>query len=83
MTRQGIYPSLPAPNGVPWSEYVRTHRNRPQSVDDVHPGQGEQISLIPETLKPQVGPPSSDIIGEGAAIFTDMTEMKLGILDKQ
>ena len=32
MTRQGIYPSLPAPNGVPWSEYVRTHRNRPPSI---------------------------------------------------
>ena len=32
VTRQGIYPSLPAPNGVPWSEYVRTHRNRPSSV---------------------------------------------------
>ena len=32
VTRQGIYPSLPAPNGVPWSEYVRAHRNRPSSV---------------------------------------------------
>ena len=32
VTRQGIYPSLPAPNGVPWSEYVKTHRNRPPSV---------------------------------------------------
>ena len=32
VTRQGIYPSLPAPNGIPWSEYVRTHRNRPQSI---------------------------------------------------
>ena len=32
VTRQGIYPSLPASNGVPWSEYVRTHRNRPLSV---------------------------------------------------
>ena len=32
MTRHGIYPSLPAPNGVPWSEYVRTHRNRPWSI---------------------------------------------------
>ena len=32
VTRQGIYPSLPAPNGVPWSEYVRAHRNRPLSV---------------------------------------------------
>ena len=32
MTRQGIYPSLPAPNGVTWSEYVRTHRNRSKSI---------------------------------------------------
>ena len=32
VTRHGIYPSLPAPNGVSWSEYVRTHRNRPKSV---------------------------------------------------
>ena len=32
VTWYGIYPSLPAPNGVPWSEYVRTQRNRPRSV---------------------------------------------------
>ena len=32
MTRYGIYPLLPAPNGVPWSEYVRTQRNRSRSV---------------------------------------------------
>ena len=32
VTRQGIYPSLPAPNGVPFSEYVRTHRNRSKSI---------------------------------------------------
>ena len=32
MTWHGIYPSLPAPNGVPWSEYVRTQRNRSRSV---------------------------------------------------
>ena len=32
VTRQGIYPSLPAPYGVPWSEYVRTHRNRSRSI---------------------------------------------------
>ena len=25
-------PLLPAPNGVPWSEYVRTQRNRSRSV---------------------------------------------------
>ena len=32
VTRQGIYSSLPAPNGVPWSEYVRVQRNRPSSI---------------------------------------------------
>ena len=32
VTRQGIYPSLPAPNGVPWSEYVRVQRNRLSSI---------------------------------------------------
>ena len=230
MTRQGIYPSLPAPNGVPWSEYVRTHRNRSKSISsstealesdharyvtrkiaqharsmatgtrslptdspipyfqpiergymsegsqegvyatpyvdpsehtvniggtdyhseitetdrvstftglddydtlfaarhgrgaldpvpkvgeqitttslgipppmvgpelinpmervmpihgDVLPGQREQVSLTHETLKLQVGSPSSEIIGEGAAIFMDMTETILDVLDKQ
>ena len=32
VTQYGIYPLLPAPNGVPWSEYVRTQRNRSRSV---------------------------------------------------
>ena len=32
VTRQGVYPSLPAPNGIPWSEYMRTHGNKPQSI---------------------------------------------------
>ena len=50
---------------------------------DVHPGQGEQVSLTHETLKLQVGPPSSEIIGEGVAIFMDMTETILDFLDKQ
>ena len=27
-----MYPSLPAPNGVPWSEYIRSQRNRSRSV---------------------------------------------------
>ena len=31
VTHHGIYPLLPAPNGVPWSEYVR-QRNRSRSV---------------------------------------------------
>ena len=32
VTRYGIYPSLPAPNGVQWSEYMRTHRNKSRSI---------------------------------------------------
>ena len=32
VTQHGIYPSLPAPNGIPWSEYVRSQRNRSRSV---------------------------------------------------
>ena len=32
VTWHGIYPSLPAPNRVPWSEYVRSKRNRSRSV---------------------------------------------------
>ena len=32
MTCHGIYPSLPAPTGVPWSEYVRSQRNGSRSV---------------------------------------------------
>ena len=49
----------------------------------MHPGQREQVSLTHETLKLQVGSPNSEIIGEGAAIFTDKTETILDILDKQ
>ena len=48
-----------------------------------HSSQREQVSLTNETLKLQVVSPSSEIIGEGAAIFTDMTETILDILDKQ
>ena len=32
MTQHGVYPSLPAPTGVPWSEYVRSQRNGSRSV---------------------------------------------------
>ena len=36
-----------------------------------------------EAVKLQLTSPSSEIIGEGAAIFTDLTKMILDILDKQ
>ena len=32
VTQHGIYPSLPAPNGVPLSEYIRSQGNRSRSV---------------------------------------------------
>ena len=32
MTQHGVYPSLPAPTGVPWSEYIRSQSNRSRSV---------------------------------------------------
>ena len=30
--RHGVYPSFLAPTGVPWSEYIRSQRNRSRSV---------------------------------------------------
>ena len=32
VTRHGVYPSFLAPTGVPWSEYIRSQRNRSKSV---------------------------------------------------
>ena len=32
VTGHDIYPSFPAPTGVPWSEYIRSQRNRSRSV---------------------------------------------------
>ena len=76
-TSLGIPPPMVGPELInPMERVMSIH-------GDVHPGQGEQVSLTHETLKPKVGPPSSEIIGEVAAIFTDMTETILDILDKQ
>ena len=32
VTRHGVYPSFPAQTGVPWSEYIRSQKNRSRSV---------------------------------------------------
>ena len=32
VTQHGVYPLFPAPTGVPWSEYIRSQRNRSRSV---------------------------------------------------
>ena len=39
-----------------------------------HSSQREQASIPKGSLKPKIVSPSSEIIGKGAAIFTDMTE---------
>ena len=53
------------------------------AYDIVHSSQREQVSLPKEAVQPRVVSPSSEIIGEGAAIFTDMTETILYVFDKQ
>ena len=51
--------------------------------DIAHSSQREQVSIPKDSLKHRVVSPSSEIIGEGAAIFTDMTETILNALDQQ
>ena len=53
------------------------------AYDIAYPGQREHASISKDSLKPRVVSPSSEIIGEGAAIFTDMTETRLNALDQQ
>ena len=52
-------------------------------VTPAHSSQREQASIPKDSLKHRVVSPSSKIIGEGAAIFTDMTETILDALDQQ
>ena len=53
------------------------------TIDIEHPNQREHASMTTDPLKCRVVSPSSEIIGEGAAIFTDMTETMLTALDQQ
>ena len=48
-----------------------------------HSNQRKHASMTKDPLKHRVVSPSSEIIGEGAAIFTDMTETILNTLDQQ
>ena len=48
--------------------------------DIAHSSQREQASIPKDPLKHRVVSPSSEIIGEGAAIFTDMKETILNVL---
>ena len=48
-----------------------------------HASQREHVSMTTDPLKCRVVSPSLEIIGEGAAIFTDMTDTMLTALDQQ
>ena len=48
-----------------------------------HSSQRESASMIKDPLEHRVVSPISEIIGEGAAIFTDMTDTILNALDQQ
>ena len=65
---------------------VPTPKAGPELINPMEllmPTHGEVDLDQKENVGPRITPPSSDIIGEGAAIFTDMTEMILDVLDKQ
>ena len=53
------------------------------TTDIEHTSKREHVSVTTDPLKCRVVSPSSEIIGEGAAIFTDMTETMLTALDQQ
>ena len=53
------------------------------AIDIEHSSQREHVSMTTDPLKHRVVSPSSEIIGECAAIFTDMTETILNALDQQ
>ena len=60
----------------PLDRMVPTH-------DIAHSSQREQVSIPTDPLRHRVVSPSFEIIGEGAAIFTDMMETILNALDQQ
>ena len=65
---------------------VPTPKAGPELINPMEllmPTHGEVDLDQKEKVGPWITPPSSDIIGEGAAIFTDMTETILDVLDKQ
>ena len=76
-TSSGIPPPITGPELInPMERVMSPH-------DIAHSSQREQASLPNKTMQPRVVSPSSEIIGEDAAIFTDMMETILNVLDKQ
>ena len=65
---------------------VPTPKAGPELIDPMEqtmPTHGGVVLDQKKRIGPQIMPPSSEIIGEGAVIFTHMTEMILDALDKQ
>ena len=77
MTSLGITPPVTGTELVNLMERVMPTR------DIACSSQREQVSFPKDAMQPCVVSPSSEIIGEGAAIFTDMTETIFDVLDKQ
>ena len=76
-------PSLGVPPPLAGPELINLMERVMPTHDITHSSQREQASLPNETLKLQVVSPSTEIIGEGVAIFTDMMETISDVLDKQ
>ena len=53
------------------------------TTDIEHSSKREHVSMTTDPFKHRVVSPSSEIIGEGAVIFTNMTETILNALDHQ
>ena len=83
VSEQIITTSLGIPPPITGPELINPMEKVMPICDIAHPKQRDQVSLSNEALQPQVVSPSSEIIGEGAAIFTDMMETILNVLDKQ
>ena len=50
VTRHGICPSFLAPNGVPWSEYVRSQMNRSRSVSSTEALDSDHARYITSSI---------------------------------
>ena len=74
--------SLGIPLPVTGPEFVNPMERVMPAHDIAHSSQREQVSLPKDALQPRVVSPSSEIIGEGAAVSKDMTETILDVLDK-
>ena len=75
--------TLGIPSPITGPELTNPMERGMPTCDTMHLNQREQVSLSKDTSQTWVVLPSSEIIGEGAAIFTDMMETILNVLDKQ